>query len=278
MHFSRIVAIAVLLPLAAPVHAQSDEAFEAEERRLMGKIGSRVNDTDNYLGRPVAGSLELEIQMDHIDKVMEQEDIARYNAVQEERGRLAAARSDAEWQARLDKYYASANASHDATKGYIAEQNQQLAESMARYDEDMRRQREAYDAENRARYEAGIAATDALFERTRTSNQPPVNPGPTIPIEPRSGPSVPGPYFPPLQPAPASQQTPAEAYEAGARAGESIGRMIRGFMDRHKRKRRDEILERFAEGEITAEDYRQLVKDGYTDLADQLMRLEQGLD
>ncbi|MDE0243742.1 MAG: hypothetical protein OXM59_00110, partial [Gammaproteobacteria bacterium] len=84
-----------------------------------------------------------------------------------------------------------------------------------------------------------------------------------------SGPPL-RPYFPPVQQAPRSNRTPLEAFREGQEAGVAIGNMLVGFRDRHKRKRRDAIVQRHFAGTISREDYVQLAQDGYTDLALQL--------
>lgn len=271
-------AIAALL-MAAPALAQDDETLKQEFARLTMQDESPAL-FEHYRGRPTAASYELEVQMKHQDKLAKQDKTARANAIREELVRRNIARERAKLERWQEQVY-GLNAQHEDMKrsfDAFLQQGQAQVEAGYRQIEQTRQQSDAMAQQRRAQQREMTSQAEAFFERSRTSNQPPVNYGPTVPIEPMSGPSFPGAYFPPVQQAPARQQSPMEAYETGYRAGQDLGRMIRGLRDLGKRKRRDKIIERFGDGTITGDDYRQLVKDGYTDLAEQLMRLERGLD
>lgn len=145
-----ILALALALGVFATpqAFAQSDESFMREEvDRLWGNLASRSqNWGNNYRGRPVAATYELEVQMDHIDKVMEQDDVGRLNAIRAEQARRGRAQSEARRQAEAARREAESQAIAAKNKAYIDSQYQWLAEQKAKLDQ----QRRESDARSRA--------------------------------------------------------------------------------------------------------------------------------
>ena len=182
------------------------------------------------------------------------------------------AQDRAERAERIAEYKASGDKASRSIDVYLEKMRQTAAETRARTQQ-MRQQSDAQARQIAARSQQGVRQAEAFFERSRTR---PVQPPRVQPIAsgPR-GPSFAIPSgFPEHRPAYVRQRTPLEAFREGQELGEAIGGMIRGFMDRDKRKRRDAIVKRYFSDTITREDYEQLVDDGYADLALELKQAE----
>ena len=180
---------AVMVCVSAPVFAQSDELLQQEADRLMGKIGSRTSVHDNYRWRPYASSHELEVQMDHIDKMMEEDDIRRYTEIQEELGRRASARSQGERQAQLDAYRTSAAGSRKQFDEWMSASQQRLTQDRAR----LHQQQRESAARHRVAAERGRTASErdiALLQNLKNESAQrtkeawrldPIQPGSVVP-------------------------------------------------------------------------------------------------
>lgn len=279
MNKAILAVAAILIALNAPaqdVSSLSDEALEEELARLESYIYPDKKLT-GYRGRPTAADYQTEVQMKHFDKIQAEADQYRRDQVSLELGRRAGARQTAEQQAFLDRYAATAEQSTKETGVLVKYLQERLAEDQQRVAAQQQRN-EQMAAQNQRRQEAGVSAAESFYDRSRTrAPQPPrvtpVQPGPT-------GASFPIPRVPYEQAGRqyGKRQSPHEAYESGARAGRGIGQMLRAFRERGKHKRKDEILTKFRDGTITKADYRQLVKDGFTQEAAELLELQRMID
>ena len=271
------VCAVLALILATPAFAQSDDALQAEMDRLMGHQIPQSK-FRGYRGRVPASDYQLEFQMQQLDKQQKADDMTRYNQLLEEQSRRSGESYKGARQAERDRREASSQESSQRIRGYLETQQQQLAQDQQRVGQRQRARSQATQASTQRSRAQGMQQVEAMFQRTRaeTARQAeraqyvaPIARGPV-------GPSFPIPQvdYNAHRHLPRDTRTPLEAFREGQQLGEAIGGMIRGIMDTGKRRRQDAIVQRFGDGTITGEDYRQLVKDGYTDLAHQLMQIE----
>ena len=273
----RIGLFVLLLSVTASGTAQdysqmSDDALALELDRLSTHRYSN-SQRRGYRDRVTASDYELEFQMQQIDKRAAEDNYAQQRMLRGILQNRQAVR-DADKQAqRIADYEASGQEARQHFRGWLETQQQQLALAQER----LSQQQRARMLETQARIEQSRAQqtrqTEAFFERSRTR---PVQPPRVQPIAPGpTGPSFSIPSgFPEHRPAYVRQRTPLEAFREGQELGEAIGGMIRGFMDRDKKKRKDAIVKRYFSDTITREDYEQLVDDGYADLALELKQAE----
>ncbi len=261
--------------LASPAFAQSDDALQAEMDRLMGHQIPQSK-FRGYRDRVTASDYQLEHQMQQLDKQQKADDMTRYNQLLEEQSRRSGERSKVARQAESDRREASSQESSQRIRSHLETQRQQLDRAQAQRTQQARETARQAEARAERSSAQGMQQVEAMYQRTRERSRQqaerarqvqPIQPGPTGLSFPIPQPNY---NFQPIGP----QQTPLEAFREGQQLGEAIGGMIRGIMDTGKRRRQDAIVQRFGDGTITGEDYRQLVKDGYTDLAHQLMQIE----
>ena len=275
----RAIPLLAAVLFAAPAFAQdSDEYLHQRRAELIMRDVTPQAKLRGYRGRVTSPDYYTELQMQQLDKQQRADDQAEAEALLQELNRRESARFDAWMQAEQQAARAQRDRENAATFARSQDQMRQNIEATRQRTEAMRQSNDALAEQNRRSSQAGAAAAEALLARSsaetarqaeeawRWMEQQPAPSGP-------SGPPL-RPYFPPVQPM-ARQRTPLEAFQEGQQAGDAIGKMLVGFRDRHKRKRKDAIVQRYFEGTITREDYAQLAQDGYTDLALQLARDEQ---
>ena len=279
----RIGLFFLLLSVTASGTAQdysqmSDDALEKEWRRLQSHQYSN-SQRRGWRNRVTASDYELEFQMQQLDKLMEQDTRARQQAIEDERVRRMNAADRARREQRVADYKASSEESHQAIMGRIASSRERLNQDQARL-EQQRQRNEQLAAQNRQRSLTGAAQAEAFYQRSRT------RPAPQPVVRPVQQPAYTGPSFRIPQPdydahrrlPRHERETPLQAFERGQRAGDDLVSIFKALRDGGRQKRKERIVQKWTDGTITAADYRQLVKDGYTDKAKELLTLQQIID
>ena len=262
--------------------AQDAMSAEAIEERINELSSRQYSDIQRrgYRERVTASDYELEFQMQQLDKQRAADDRREQDRLTRELGRRQTAREQAQRAAERERWEAQGEASHQQIMGWIKSQNQQLEQDWARL-EQQRQRNDQLGAQNRQRSQEGARQAEAFYERSRTRPPPaprlqPIQPGP-------AGPSFPIPQvdYNAHRNLP-RQQTPLEAFREGQELGEALSdwvqSLVKGPERKRTRERKEKILKKFADGTITAADYRQLVKDGYDNEAAELLVLQRMID
>lgn len=279
-----IAAVAVTSPGPA-AHADERNAIEAELLRLGSQLGGTHREhigAEGYRGRPLGRTHEEEAILDSLDERAREDDYRRFQALQNRADALDAAdarREAAAARARQQAMRAQSDRAYSQVMGVFESQSRRMEEDSRR----MRAESAGWRAAQAQRSRIAVQSAEEFFQRSREQvrrqseamRRPTRNPAPVYMPPPAWTPAPLKPITPSPRP---PQRSPLEAFNEGRAAGEAIGSMLQGIIERPKRKRKEAILQRYANGTITAGDYRQLVADGHVDLAAQLLQSERMIE
>lgn len=266
----RAIILIVGLTITLSVGADDDEYQEllqeiAEINARLSGNPTQLGVSEGYGGRPLGRTWEEEQRLKREDDNRAWHDDRRQRTLQSQ-----LARQQQEFQIQME---AERQAARQRSAARSAAAYEQVIQSMQ---SQQRPLPESPWEPPPSRIQ--VPTADEYFQQKRTQPAPAWGSTPQPVVFPDSpvdfsGPQVP--YTPSPRPV---QRTPAEAFNEGAAVGRTIGKMLRGIMDGPKRKRKEAILKRYANGTITDDDYRQLVADGHVDLAVDLLTAEEAIE